>query len=133
MPYKLNDKQFKSISSLSDNERYEYFIRTVAKWEEIWSLHSPEGWVELSVDDGQACLPIWPHPDFAKAWAVSEWDDCQPKAIRLDTWLERWISGLEKDDTVLAIFPVNSEEGDGEGIVQTPSELESSLLAELEQ
>ena len=133
MAYKISDKQFKTISNLSGNERYEYFIRTVAKWEDIWSLHSPEGWVELSVDDGQACLPIWPHPDFAKAWAVSEWDDCQPKAIKLDVWLERWTSGLEKDDTVLAVFPVNNEEGDGEGIIQTPTELESSLLEELEQ
>ena len=128
MPYKLNEKQFTSISNLPEAERYDYFMRNVAKWEEIWSLHSTEGWAELSVDEGQACIPIWPHPDFAAAWAVSEWSDCKPKAIKLDVWLERWTAGLEGDDTVLAIFPVN----EGEGMVLTPAELESALLAACE-
>ncbi|OUS23962.1 hypothetical protein A9Q99_25750 [Gammaproteobacteria bacterium 45_16_T64] len=129
MPYKLTDKQFTSISKLSEEQRYDYFMRTVARWEEVWSLHSPDGWVELSVDDGQVCLPVWPHPDFAKAWAVSEWSDCKPKAIKLDVWLERWTPGLQDDDTVLAIFPVN----EGEGVIETPEGMEKALLAELDQ
>lgn len=129
MPYKLSDKQFKSINSLTEEQRYDYFIQKVADWEEIWSLHSPEGWVELSDDDGQICLPVWPHPNFAAAWAVSEWSDCQPKSIKLDVWLERWTAGLEGDDTVVAIFPLN----EGSSIVQTPAELEKALLQELDQ
>jgi len=129
MTYKLNDKQFAAIVRLSDHERYDYFLKKVADWEEVWSLHSPEGWVELSADDGEECLPVWPHPDFAKAWAVDDWSDCQPKAIALDVWLERWTPGLEKDNTLVAVFPVNEEEG----IVLPPSELHDALCSELEQ
>lgn len=128
MSYTLTDKQFSSIRHLSDAQRYDYFIRTVARWEQVWSLHSPDGWVELSVEDGQIALPVWPHPDFAQAWAVAEWSDCQPKAVALDMWLERWTPGLEQDDTVLVIFPVD----EGEGVVETPSGMAEALLAELE-
>ena len=128
MTYKLNDKQFASIQKLADHERLDYFLKKVADWEEIWSLSSAEGWVELSSPDGDECLPIWPHPDFAAAWAVEDWADCQPKAIKLEVWLERWTAGLQRDNTVLAVFPVDEEEG----IVMTPSEFEEALLAELE-
>ena len=128
MTYKLNDKQFNAICNQSDDQRYEYFMRKVADFEEIWSLHSPDGWVELSDEDGQICLPIWPHPDFAASWAVDSWSDCEPKAIKLDVWLERWTQGLEKDDTVLVVFPVDEEQG----IVQTPSALGQDILAQFE-
>lgn len=129
MTYKLNDKQFECIQKLAGHERYDYFLKKVADWEEIWSLHSPAGWVELSSGDGEECLPIWPHPDFAKAWAVDDWSDCQPKAINLEVWLERWTPGLERDNTLLAVFPVD----EAEGLVITPSELQEALLSELEQ
>lgn len=128
MPYKLNDKKFDAACGLADDERYDYFMRKVADWEEIWSLHSPEGWVELSDEDGQICLPIWPHPDFADAWATGDWSDCKPKVIKLEHWLERWTPGLEKDDTVLAVFPVAEDEG----IIQTPAEVHEALLAQFD-
>ena len=128
MTYKLNEKQFDSISKLPDDKRFDYFLRKVADWEEIWSLHSPEGWVELSSGDGEICLPVWPHSDFAAAWAVDDWADCTPKAIKLDVWLERWTPGLEKDDTVLAVFPVDEEEG----FVLTPAELQDAIISELD-
>jgi hypothetical protein len=124
MTYKLDDKQFKAICKKSDDERYDYFMRKVADWEEIWSLSSAEGWVELSDEEGQVCLPIWPHPDFAAKWATGDWSDCKPKAIKLEVWLERWTPGLESDDTALLIFPVGEEEG----IVQTPAEVHQALL-----
>ena len=83
--------------------------------------------MELSSPEGEELFPVWPHPDFAEAWAVDDWSDCQPKAIRLDIWLDRWIPGLERDNTLVTIFPV-----DEEGTVMTPSEMEESLLIELE-
>ena len=126
MTYKVTEKQIASISNLAAHERYDYFLKKVSDWEEIWSLHSPEGWVEFSAD-GEICLPLWPHPDFAQQWAVGDWSDCKPKAIALDVWLERWTKGLEGDETVLAVFPVNEEEG----YILSPQELHDDLMAEL--
>lgn len=128
MTYKLDDKKYAAACKQSDEKRLSYFLRKVADFEEIWSLHSEDGWVELSDEDGQVCLPIWPHPDFAAAWVDGQWNDCVPKRVKLDEWLERWTDGLEKDETVLAIFPVDN----GEGIILSPNELHEALLAELE-
>ena len=128
MPYSLNQKQRVSIQALDDYQRYDYFLKKVADWEEIWSLHSDEGWIELSSEDGELCLPIWPHLDFAKEWVNGEWSDCSPKAIKLKIWIERWTAGLQVDDTMLVIFPTAK----GAGIVLSPDELENDILAELD-
>ena len=128
MTYKLNEKQYTAIVKQDDDKRCQNFLRKVADFEEIWSLHSPDGWVELSDEDGQICLPVWPHPDFAAAWAIDDWKDCEPKMIKLADWLERWTAGLEKDETALAIFPVDN----GQGLILSPVELHEALLHELE-
>ena len=129
MTYKLNEKQYAAISKQSDDKRFDYFLRKVSDFEEIWSLHSDDGWVELSDEDGQICLPVWPHPDFAAAWAVDDWADCSPKMIKLDVWLERWTEGLLKDNTELVIFPLDN----GEGIVLGPVELHEAIISTLEE
>ncbi|MGY0219317.1 DUF2750 domain-containing protein [Endozoicomonadaceae bacterium StTr2] len=129
MAYKLNSQQYENVCRLSDDQRLDYFLKKVTDFEEIWSLHSNDGWVALSSADGEDCLPIWPHPDFAKAWATGDWSDCTPKAIKLDYWIERWTPGLERDHTMLAVFPVGEEEG----IVLSPAELQESLVGLLEQ
>ena len=128
MTYKLDEKQYAAAVNKDDSQRFEYFLRKVANFEKIWSLSDNEGWVELSDEDGQVCLPIWPHPDFAAAWATDEWKNCRPQAIQLDIWMERWTEGLIKDDTMLAIFPVD----DGEGLILSPQELHDALLMELQ-
>ena len=127
MTYSLSDHQFDAVVRLSDDERFDYFLQKVIRWETIWSLSSPEGWVELSSPDGDELLPLWPHRDFAQAWAVDDWSDCQPEAIELGAWLERWTTGLSRDQTLLTIFPVGDE-----GLVLTPADFEQSLLALLE-
>ena len=128
MAYSINQQQITHIHHLDDIKRYDYFLRKITDWEQIWSLHSDEGWIELASEDGDVCLPLWPHPDFAQHWATDEWSDCRPKSVSLDVWLERWTAGLKSDDTMLVIFPVS----EGAGIVISPEDLANDILAELE-
>ncbi|NCB60206.1 MAG: DUF2750 domain-containing protein, partial [Gammaproteobacteria bacterium] len=74
-------------------------------------------------------LPVWPHPDYAKLWAVGDLERYQPQAITLKIWLERWIDGLTQDGIDVAVFPVQGEEN----MVETPSALAESLTKKLEQ
>ena len=124
MTYALNEKQYDIAANKKASERYDYFVKKVSQFEEIWSLCGDDGWVELSDSDGEICLPVWPHPDFAKAWATDDWADCSPKKISLEVWLERWTQGLEGDNTLLVVFPV----GDDEGVIQTPEALHDDLI-----
>lgn len=110
---------------LPAHERYQYFVDQVVACGEVWSLANAEGWVAFS-SEGEPCLPVWPHPDYAEFWATDDWSDCEPKLIELDTWLQRWIPGMEADGTQIVVFPGETEEG----VIVTPAELEASLLEE---
>ena len=127
MSFELTEQQFRYVSHLTADQRYDYFVSTVSDWQQVWSLHGKGGWVVVSSTDGEECFPVWPHPDYAAAWATGDWADCRPEAIPLDVWLERWTPGMEQDGTLLAVFP-NEEE---EGVVVSPGELRDSLLEEL--
>ena len=109
MSYDLSASEHKSTLGLSNHQRYQYFIDKVAEHGEIWSLANEEGWVTLT-SEGDNCLPIWPHPDFAREWATGDWEDCTPKSVELKVWLERWTKGLTADETLLVVFPNLKEE-----------------------
>ena len=96
---------------------------------EVWSLRSDEGWVEVSSEDGEPCMPVWPHPDFAAEWATEGWSDCRPEAIELKAWLTRWTPGLARDGVMLVVFPGEDEEG----MVLPPAELGEALTAALRE
>ncbi len=125
MTDKLTNSELRRVASLSGDERYDYFVEKIVEWGEVWSLYSDDGWVGVTSQDGEECLPVWPHRDFAAEWVSGEWADCTPTAISLEVWVERWIPGMEKDGTLLAVFP----NGEGEGVVVTPDELLASIEA----
>lgn len=123
MSYSLSKKDYASVLKLPADQRYEYFIAQVVGSKEIWSLANADGWVAFS-SEGDACLPVWPHPDYARAWAVDDWSDCEPQSIELDVWLERWLPGMEADGTLIVVFPNEMEEG----VIVSPAEMEESLV-----
>ncbi len=122
MSFKLSTTERDNTIALSNYQRYQYFIDKVAEHGEIWSLANDEGWVTLSAE-GDNCLPIWPHEDFAAQWATGDWVDCTPKSVTLEVWLKRWTKGLKSDETLLVVFP-NLEE---EALLVDPEELDEDL------
>ncbi|WP_300425321.1 DUF2750 domain-containing protein [Thalassolituus sp.] len=129
MPYALSAKNRESSLALSDNKRYELFLSKVAEFGEVWSLANEEGWVTVVTDEGENCLPVWPHPDYALDWATGDWADCEPKMIPLDVWLERWTPGLDQDETLLVVFPNLKEQA----VLVDPFQLDEDIRAILEQ
>jgi len=127
MSYSLSQKDHQATLKLSNNKRYDLFLKKVAQSGEIWSLANDEGWVTISSEEGENCLPVWPHPDYAKEWCNGEWSDCEPKAVELDVWLERWTPGLEQDETLLVVFPNLKEEA----LLVDPYELDEGLRGAL--
>lgn len=126
MTYHLTRSEFDAAAMLSAEGRYDYFVEKIVAGGEVWSLSSEEGWVVMRSEEGEECLPVWPHEDFAAQWASGEWGDCTPAAIGLDAWVDRWTPGMEKDGTLLAIFP----DEHSEGTIVTPGELLHSIEAQ---
>lgn len=127
MTYQLDKEQYQQQQRMPAAKRYANFLTKVAVWEEVWSLRNDDGWVGVS-SDGEECLPVWPHPDFAQSWATHDWSDCRAEAIPLDVWMERWLPGMEADGSMIAVFPVDGVDG---GTVVDPIELFDAINTEL--
>jgi hypothetical protein len=132
MPYKINEKHIESVSRLSGPERYAYALPRMADWEEVWSLKSKDGWVRMGDKQGRQFVPIWPHPRLAEVFADGEWKDHEARSIPLDEWMEKWIPGMERDGTLIAVFPVpKSSEDKSDAVVVSPARLKTDLEEEL--
>lgn len=55
----MNQKEFENAIKIKANLRYEYFIKTIADYEELWGLYY-DGWAITIDDQGNNMLPLWP-------------------------------------------------------------------------
>lgn len=93
------DKKLQNVISLPAEERYNYFLRKVADFEEVWGLYD-NGWA-LSGGKEMRIVPFWPEKEFADACANNEWARYKPQAIPLTDFMEKWLVGMEKDGSLL--------------------------------
>lgn len=127
MSWKVTEKEFNTVIALEPPKRYAYFIKKVADYEEIWSLKDKDGWVLMGDDEEHQLVPVWPNPRYASAYVIEEWSDTKAELISLDDWIQKWLTGIESDERLIAVFPVPSEKG----IVVSPQRLKTDLEAEL--
>lgn len=105
-PYLLNAQQQQSVSGLSAEKRYRYFVGRVADCGELWGLRDDGGWVMSGDGTGVQYFPVWPHPKFAETCARDEWNGNQPSRIELAAWMDRWLPGMAHDGKRVQVFPV---------------------------
>ena len=129
MSWTLHPKEFETASALPFEERYEYFVKRVADWEQVWSLRSASGWSLAGAEDGREVIPVWPHEQFAAACSEGAWKGDEPTPIPLDDWLEKWLPGMERDGRLVAVFPTPANSG----AVVEPQRLRNDLRVDLEQ
>jgi hypothetical protein len=124
----IDKREFEATLELPPLERYSYLVHRVAGSEEAWALRSEEGWVLISDEAGDAfCL--WPHPAFAQACILEDWDSCAPETIPLQELLEELLPALAEDAIRLAVFPAPA----GEVAIVDPRDFRQHLGEELER
>ena len=127
MTASLTAPQINTINAMSAEQRYDHFISQAIELKAVWGLDSKEGWVILP-DDGEDHLPIWSHAELASQWAAGEFADCQPQAIPLNEWLEKWLPGMDTDGLLAAVCPNQK----GDAIVVSAEELLEDFKTALE-
>jgi hypothetical protein len=127
MTYQLNKAQFDNVLKLPGPARYNHFIARIADWRQVWMLKQSAGIVTFEDDEGNICVPFWPHADYAKALAVDDWATCVPVDIPLDSFKEKWLPGMAKDDYLVAVFPTPNQKG----VVVPPERLSEDLNEKL--
>ena len=116
-----------NVESLSDSDRYDYFVRKVADFNVVWGLFKV-GWA-TSENIKTIAVPFWPEKDFAERCSIENWSGFEPKPIPLDEFLSKWLPGMQSDNRVCQVFPTR----ESQGFVVTPAVLRSGLIIEASQ
>lgn len=103
----MNPQEFESVLMQPSAIRYEYFIKKVADYEEVWGLYN-DGWATADDGLGNLCIPFFPREEFAKHCAVAEWSHYKPKSIDLHHFIDAWLVGMKKDNVKASVFPTNT-------------------------
>lgn len=127
MSIQINRQEFQAVTALAADARYAYFLKKIADWEEVWGIGDENGWAFMT-DGAVELFPVWPAEAYAAACCVGEWQSKRPKAIDLDTCMEKWIPGLIRDNRQIAVFPIVTDTGN-RGVVVTGER----LIAELDE
>lgn len=104
----MKKKEFEALLQRPANIRYEYFIKKVVDFEEVWGLYD-EGWATAQDDDGHMLIPFFPKKEFAENCAKKEWKGFRAEAIDLYEFIDRWLVGMKKDEVKPSIFPTEED------------------------
>ncbi|NEW04881.1 DUF2750 domain-containing protein [Paenibacillus sp. SYP-B3998] len=121
----MNMKEFEAVVKLSSAKKYEYFIKRVVDFEEVWGLYS-NGWASADDGKGNIVIPFFPKKEYAENCATDVWENYKAKSIDLYKFIENWLPGMKKDKVKPSIFPTK----DNASVIET-DELYKDLQNEL--
>jgi hypothetical protein len=126
----LTQKQIEEILAKKPENRYKYFIKTVAAEEEVWGLADEEGWLLLEDDDDDTeVLAVFPNPEFANIFREKGgFEEFQVEALDLYEFME-WLDDFEIEKMKVAVFPTP----DFQSAVMTPRRLKDDFQTEFDK
>lgn len=106
----INDKQLASVLALPAKDRYQYLIKVVADWQEVWGLYS-DGWALAATEEGSMVFPIWPAKEYAEVCAKNEWAEYSPESFSLDDFIDGLLPKLDHDNVMVGVFYTPLDKG----------------------
>jgi hypothetical protein len=101
---KVTPEQMEAVLRLDGPNRYSFFIKGVASFQEAWGLYD-NGWAMLGDDDGKQVFPLWPAKEYAAACKTGSWANFEPRLISLQDLIEDVLPTLEKEGVLPGVFP----------------------------
>ena len=127
----ISEQEFDAILKLPPDKRYQYFIKRVCDWEQIYTLYDDNSIILNEDKKGNMSVFLFPFEAFASYYAQNT-DELQSsfcKKIELDKFIEEIIEKLLSHNVVNAlVFPVPN----GYGLNVSLSQLKEDLKQELE-
>ena len=91
-------------AELSDEERYDYTVRQIARNRAAWLLADGDaGGIAMELG-GKECICIWPEACYAEQFAQGE-EGVKPKRMDLDDLLDVLEEMQSEEETAFAVFP----------------------------
>jgi hypothetical protein len=120
--WQLSDDEFEAALALDPDQRNLYFMKYAIATDAIWLLTHDDEVALLETDHG-LCVPLWPHPRFARAAMRESWEGHEPRAVPLDEWEYGWVPQLAESGWSVMVFPLP----DGTGVEAELDELREQL------
>jgi hypothetical protein len=98
-----------AIQLASPEERYEFFLTSVARGGAVWALRCTEGWLFGETAHGEFIFPVW--PSAAAAFGAAELLSHAPAAIPSEQWIDEWLHCLAFERTQVGVFPTLESPG----------------------
>lgn len=107
----MNAKEFDNIIKLTPFDRYKYFIKKVADFEELWTITYLDGNYALSDIDDNVIISFWPKLEYVDSNLTNGWEKCSPKKLTLDDLEVEIFDLIASQNYLINIFPVNGKSG----------------------
>jgi Protein of unknown function (DUF2750). len=107
----MHPKKIESVSKLSPIERYKYFIKKIADYEELWTIIDGNGDYALSDVDDKVLISFWSEEEFISSNLEEGWEKCTPKKLSFDDLENEIFDLIAAEGYLINVFPVNGKSG----------------------
>lgn len=108
---KLHPKEKENILKLKPFDRYKYFMRKVADFEELWTVVDGYGDIGLSEIENETLISMWPKEPFIESCLSGKWENHSPFKLTLDDLEESVIPLISENNYLINVFPKDNKTG----------------------
>ena len=94
-----------NINNSSEEDRFDYFIRQVVQFKQVWAISVDESYVMFGLKDGKTVFPVWSDHELALEFMFKEHKDlgAVPDKISLLDFTKECIPDMVSEEVYFGI------------------------------
>lgn len=125
----MNPKEKENILKLEPFKRYQYFIKKIADFEELWTIVDENGDYAISEIDNHNFISFWTAEEFILSNLEEGWQDCKPLKLNLEDLYNDLFEIIVSENYLVNVFPIDGKSG----FIVSLEEFKRDLEEELEK
>jgi hypothetical protein len=127
---KVSKQELEAVTALSPEKRYNYFVKRICDWEQVWTLYEDDYIVLNEAKNGKLYILLFPFKDFAEHYATNTrgMKGVSYKSFEINEFLETIIKKLQANNVSNAlVFPVANDYGLNVSMTDMVKDIQSEL------
>lgn len=104
MHFTPSDQEFEAILKLDSHKRFDYCLKKIVDWGEVWTLEH-NGMVVYEDSQANKYCPIWPARKFCENAIADDWINAKAICIKIEVFMKEYLSKLTQERISLAMLP----------------------------
>ena len=105
----MNKEELKTLKDMEIGEFYSYFVETVVKKRELWTLDEDGELTLLESPAGDICIPFFATEDEALLSVSEGWAEKEVGVFDIDTFINNFVLDIAKTDLKMAIIKTDDK------------------------